>query len=673
MKNEPALDTAKLENLHQKNGKTIAACPACREQGNDKKGEHLIITTEGRFGCVMNQGPEGEQHRRRIFELAGAPRRAATSTKSATRPRGEGYTLEKLRADKKLSREICEAFGLSEITYLGAPAVRFPYRGPDGLEAATRYRIAATGDRFKWKSGSKPFLYGLDKVKFTEPLVLVEGESDTLTLHLHKFNALGLPGASNWKEPRDAAAFSQAPEVYIIIEPDTGGETVLKWLATSAIRQKVKLIRLDGFKDASEMHLAGPEKFRERFESALAAAVPFSKIEAEQRRKEREEAAAACASLAKRENILDLVVREANALGLTGEDRNIKLIYLAITSRIFSRPVSIANKGPSSSGKSFTVEIALKFFPPEAFYALTAFSEHALAYGTEPLSNRFLIIFEANGLEGDMQTYLIRSLLSEGCIRYETVEKTSEGLVPRLIEREGPTGLIVTTTKTRLHPENETRLLSLATSDTREQTSAILAAIAEGHKKERNLDEFLALQKWIGTGPREVEVPFAVKLAGLVPPVAVRLRRDFTTLLALVKAHAALHQASRDTTPEGAIIATVEDYRAVRELVLDLFAQGLEATVPPSVRETVRAVADNEGEEGDEGASVMEIAAALKLDKASASRRLRAAADRGFIINLENRKGRPAKWRTDEPMPDDIEILPPPEALTDEETIEVEI
>ena len=35
-----------------------------------------------------------------------------------------------------------------------------------------------------------------------------------------------------------------------------------------------------------------------------------------------------------------------------------------------------------------------------------------------------------------------------------------------MIEREGPTGLIVTTTALRLHPENETRMLSLTVTDT---------------------------------------------------------------------------------------------------------------------------------------------------------------------------------------------------------------
>src|SRR5206468_1582008 len=108
---------------------------------------------------------------------------------------------------------------------------------------------------------------------------------------------------------------------------------------------------------------------------------------------------------------------------------------------------------------SFLVETVTSFFPADAFYELTAMSEHALAYGTEPLSHRFLILYEAAGLEGDFATYLVRSLLSEGRLRYETVEKTANGLEPRLIEREGPTGLITTTTKVALHPENETRLL----------------------------------------------------------------------------------------------------------------------------------------------------------------------------------------------------------------------
>jgi hypothetical protein len=64
--------------------------------------------------------------------------------------------------------------------------------------------------------------------------------------------------------------------------------------------------------------------------------------------------------------------------------------------------------------------------------------------------------------------------------------------------------------------------------------------------------------------------------------VAVRLRRDFGTVLALVRAHALLHQANRARDAEGRIVATLTDYGVIRELVADLLAEGVEASVPPS-------------------------------------------------------------------------------------------
>jgi hypothetical protein len=100
--------------------------------------------------------------------------------------------------------------------------------------------------------------------------------------------------------------------------------------------------------------------------------------------------------------------------------------------------------------------MVLKFFPDDAFFERTAMSDRALAYSDENFRHRFLVIYEAAGMNSDIGSYLIRSLLSEGVIRYELVEKTRNGMRPRLIEKQGPTGLIVTTTATRLHPENET-------------------------------------------------------------------------------------------------------------------------------------------------------------------------------------------------------------------------
>ena len=151
-------------------------------------------------------------------------------------------------------------------------------------------------------------------------------------------------------------------------------------------------------------------------------------------------------------------------------------------------------------------------------------------------------------------------------------------------------------------------------------------------------------------------------MAALIPPVAVRLRRDFGALLNLIRAHTILHQANRERDAEGRIIAALEDYARVRELVADLVSEGIEATVPVTVRETVEPLRRLHAEE-DESVTIATLAQELELDKSSAWRRVRTAIDRGYVKNLEDRKGRPARLVPGDALPDDIEVLPTPERL----------
>jgi hypothetical protein len=370
----------------------------------------------------------------------------------------------------------------------------------------------------------------------------------------------------------------------------------------------------------------------------------------------------ACRHIADSRDVFSQFVRAIETAGLIGESRNAKLVYLAVTSRLFTRPVSIVVKGPSSAGKSYLIEAVLKFFPSAAYYALSAMSERALAYSTEPLEHRMLVLYEAGGLSGQIKTYLLRSLLSEGCVRYETVEKTKDGLKARLIHRPGPTGLLLTTTEARLHSENETRMLSLTISDSREQTRAVMKATAGDAAKPLDLSAWHAFQTWLELGEHCVVVPFSRRLAQLIPPVALRLRRDFATLRSLIEAHALIHRKSRRSDKDGQIIATLDDYAAVRGLVADLIAEGVEATVSATDRETVEAVGALTSE-NFLGVSVTDLAAYLKIDKASASRRVNVAMKRGYLFNDEERKGHPARIRVGEAMPEEMEILPSVEKL----------
>lgn len=579
----------------------------------------------------------------------------------------DGCTLAEFAAAKRLPIPFLKDMGVSEFKMDGKPVLRFPYHLPDGIAKAARLRFNLTGrNKHRWRKSDKPLLYGLARVGMAHKagyIIIVEGESDSLTCWHHDFPAIGLPGAGGWKEERDAHTFQDIEIIYVVIEPDTGGEAVKKWLATSSIRLRVWLLDLDEHKDPSELYLADPEGFRDNMQAAMDRAVPWSSIEAEQRQEVHAEAWAKCKDIATAPEIMPLVVELAEKLGLVGESRLVGLVYLAVTSRLFSKPISVAIKGPSGSGKSFLVETVLRMFPASAYHSLTAMSEHMLAYSEEPLKHRHLCIFEAAGMDGDMQSYLVRTLLSEGRIRYETVESTFEGLKPRLIEREGPTGLLVTTTRAGLHPENETRLLSITVTDTRAQTAAILRQLAiDASGDPPDPKPWHAFQEWLATGTAEVVIPFGERLAGLIPPVAVRLRRDFSQLLSLIRAHALLHQHNRERDSKGRIVATPRDYEVVRDLVAETMAEGVEATVPPAVRETVQAV---DRLRGDDGVFIKALADALNLDRSAAYRRFDAARKRGFLKNLETKRGRAIRADLADTMPDDIEILPPVTALAE--------
>ena len=70
------IDITKLKNAHRilkdQELVIIAQCPACAEQGDDLHNQdHLIVYADGRFGCVLNPGEDGEEHRKEIFRLVG--------------------------------------------------------------------------------------------------------------------------------------------------------------------------------------------------------------------------------------------------------------------------------------------------------------------------------------------------------------------------------------------------------------------------------------------------------------------------------------------------------------------------------------------------------------------------------------------------------------------------
>jgi hypothetical protein len=574
------------------------------------------------------------------------------------------YSLAQYARDKQLPEAFLRQIGLSDRRHNQAVALRIPYRHPNGIEAFARYRIAALGDKFRWARGATLMLYGLERLDRSLGYVhLVEGESDCHTLWFHGEPALGVPGAATWKDAWTEHLAGLT--VYIWQEPDAGGATLVK--AVSASLPDARVIRPpEGRKDISDCHLHGDD-VPALMAHLRATATDLAVFRGEQQAAQAEAARARAGSLLTHPVILQEFAALCRAQGLVGEERTVKLLYLAVTSRLLPRPISVAVKGPSSGGKSFTVETALKAFPPSAYYALTAMSDHALAYSEEPLVHRMLVLYEAAGLGGETATYLIRSLLSEGHIRYDTVEKTGQGLRGRTIDRPGPTGLIITTTAASLHPENETRLVSVTVRDTPGQTADIITSLAETAmgklRPPVDFGPWHALQEWLELGgERRVVIPYAEQIAARAAKLAVRQRRDFSAVLNLVRSHALLQQASRPRDAEGRIVATLEDYEVAYELIIDVISEGAQASVKPEVRAAVEAVRELDQPDAPP-VTYRRVAEALGIDPSAAQRRCQVALHDGYLVNRQLMRYRPAILGVGDPLPADLSVLPRPEEL----------
>ncbi len=380
-----------------------------------------------------------------------------------------------------------------------------------------------------------------------------------------------------------------------------------------------------------------------------------------------------CRDLALDPDLMGRIDGAFGALGLVGEHRNRKLVYLAATARLRPKPISIVVTGPSSAGKSYLLEILLLLLPASAYVNYTTISERFLVYSDDDLRHRIVVLFEAGGLADDIGAYIMRSLLSEGCLKIGTVEKDENGVfVARTVGKPGPTALFTSTTeKVPIDEELMTRLLNCVIADNPEHSRAILQGIARAHIDEErpvlDLSPFHALQDWLtAQGEQRVVIPYAPALAAGVPLGATRIRRDFTKLLSLIEACAVLHQAQRSRTSTGALIASLNDYRLVRELMIDSFAAAQQDNVGQDVREAVEAVTRLCTAKDGGAVTARDIGTEIGRDRSAVNRRLRAALAAGYIVNTNPGERRRASYVTGDDLPAPQTALPLPDALTEE-------
>jgi hypothetical protein len=468
-------------------------------------------------------------------------------------------------------------------------------------------------------------------------------------------DALIVAGSSKTKQSKLAKMITEAPPFETVMTVEEKREVRLNALA------EVKL----------EDHLAYEEqRTRAAKELGFRTGVLDTEVEdrckllKEQRERETPPAPAnmelleaSARDIINSEDVLGMFLDDCGQL-IAGERTLLCILYLAGTTRLFDKAMHIAIKGISAGGKSETRRTVLEYFPPEAVISFTTVSEKALLHWADDFTHKIISMGEAHGREeSDLQNYLLRELMSEGVLRYPCAQKVGNKIITVTIEKHGPCAFMVTTTKNQLNPENETRMLSLEIDDSAEQTAAVVRKVAlmEGlnRRAKTDLQQWHDYQRWLAAGERRVLVPYAMTLARLIKQTKhVRLRRDFRQLLLAIKAYALLHRAHRERNADGIIWATIADYASVRKLMSDLMATAAQIKVRKQIIETVAAVQDlvpdlfrPSDDRNSKGAEVHDVAAALKLDRSAAWRRLKAAEAAGLLVNLEDRRGKPGRYR----------------------------
>lgn len=259
---------------------------------------------EGRGGNFIDfwaelNGIDRREAYKQILDKYGAledPKERKAQQKEAARAGLQSYTLAEYAFSKRIPEDFLSGTcGVStgrdrdKISFL-----KIPYYNEENSTPIFRKRYG--GKEFRWSYGSsgKLILYGdwrLPQIRQAGKVILVEGESDTQTLWLLRFPALGVPGAANFKP-----AFVPKLEglkVYIHVEPDKGGETFLqkvtrilseagfagdvyKWSCHNAagVKDPSELYLVKGAEEATKI-ITGAIQHAEKIDlDNLAAAIP---------------------------------------------------------------------------------------------------------------------------------------------------------------------------------------------------------------------------------------------------------------------------------------------------------------------------------------------------------------------------------------------------------------
>ena len=285
----------------------------------------------------------------------------------------------------------------------------------------------------------------------------------------------------------------------------------------------------------------------------------------------------------------------ANELGVVGERGIMAIYYVALDSRLLlpsnaatPNALAIKNAGHPGAGKSFVLMIILILYPEDCYVLVTNGSAKSIYYLKEGLKHKAFIVtegfqFQENNAVDSELAYITRSLISEGRIRYITVEKDEKGnLMTAEKFLEGPTSFITSTVLENLEVQLEDRLFTVHPDESFEQTKRIIQNIGKtkaGHSSsldKKVIDAWKLFHKSLK--PTNVIIPFAEEIARFITQredIPIATRRAFNRVTSVIQAITCFYQNQRERDSEGRLISTIADYWMGLQIVDEAFRENM--------------------------------------------------------------------------------------------------
>ena len=320
--------------------------------------------------------------------------------------------------------------------------------------------------------------------------------------------------------------------------------------------------------------------------------------DSEETREMTEEEKSEALSFLTAKDLFDRILQDFEVIGITGEETNKLVGYLAAVSRKIDDPLSVCFQSRSSAGKSALQDAILNFVPPEEVVRYTRLTGQALFYkGKDSLKHKVLAIEEDIGAKD--ASYSIRTMQSSKSISVAVTvrdplsgkQQTDENRV------EGPTSVFTTTTNPDPDPETASRQVILTVDESMEATAKILEAqrtmdTLEGVMMRDQSDQIIQrhrnAQRLLEEGLKVVN-PYSKELT--YPVQSLQARRDQKKYLGLIKTIAYLRQYQREIKTYNLngkssryVEVEIEDIRLANRLAMEVLGHCLDELSPQSRR-----------------------------------------------------------------------------------------